>query len=61
LIVTAVPPIDGPLLGVMEDTIGPVEGGVGAVELPPQAVTNSKEVSAAAAAARRIVVCLMRE
>src|SRR5918994_729285 len=61
LIVTLVPPIDGPLFGVMEDTIGPVEGGVGAVELPPHAVTSSNEVSAAPAAAQRMVVCLMRE
>jgi hypothetical protein len=39
-IVTRVPPTDGPLAGVIDETTGPVGGGVGPVELPPHAATS---------------------
>jgi hypothetical protein len=60
LIVTVVPPIDGPLFGLMDETTGPVDGGLGAAELPPHAAASSIVVSAIAMVAYRAVQSLMR-
>jgi hypothetical protein len=60
LIVTVVPPIDGPLFGLIDETTGPVAGGLGAVGLPPHAAASSIVVSATAVVAYRAVLSLMR-
>jgi hypothetical protein len=60
LIVTVVPPIEGPLFGLMDETTGPVDGGLGAVELPPHAAASSIVVSATTVVAYTAVLSLMR-